>query len=314
MSCIEVKKLLVRSLSVDFLELSWEVSDTTKDILDYTFQVLRSEAPAGPWEPVSPEMEDRYLFIDNRIQIGNRWRQYYYLIRVKNKQSEATEDFGPASVTPDADLIGQEIRKHINLLMREFVGRRCWVLPVRTFGQRCPACWNPTLSSRTRSGCRTCYDTGFVRGYHHPIETWIQFDPSPKADQPSNLGKLQQSDTTARLGYFPPLKPGDMVIEPENIRWKVTQVSATQRLRAPVHQEIQTHQVPKSDIEYTLDIDLGTGVVAGCEDTAQPILLKDLFLAGSRNFTNPHTLEAFENDEAPGVFALYPSSYSPVKT
>ena len=313
--CIEVRNILVRSLSVDFQEVTWEVASTREDVLNYTFQVMRSEAPAGPWEPVTVPMEDRYLFVDNRIKVANRWRVYYYLIRVKEKRTGEVKDFGPASVGPDPDLVALEIRKHINLLMREFVGRRCWVLPVRTFGQHCPACFDNTLKARTRSGCRTCYDTGYVRGYHSPIEAWIQFDPSANDDQQTNMGQLQQNNTTLRMGYFPPLKPKDVIIEPENRRWRVSQVNATERLRATVHQEIQAHEIPSNDSEYLIDLDLGTGRVKGCEgDIIQPILLKDLFLAGSRNFTNPQTLDAFERDEMPGVFSLYGSTYPEVKS
>lgn len=315
MSCVEVRNIKVRSLSVDFHEVTWEVTPTREDIFDYTFQVLRSEAPAGPWEPISAEMEDRYLFIDNRIKVANRWRSYYYLIRVKRKSSGETNDFGPADRGADPDLIATEIRKHINLLMREFVGRRCWVLPVRTFGQRCPSCFNETLKSRVRSGCRTCYDTGFVRGYHNPIEAWIQFDPSANDNQQTNIGELQQNTSTLRMGYFPPLKPKDLIIEPENHRWRVMQSNSTERLRAPVHQEVQAHEIPVSDSEYLIELDLGSGRMKGCDgETVQPILFKDLFLVGSRNFTNPQTLDAFERDEIPGIFSLYGSTYPEVKS
>lgn len=315
MTSVLVRNIKVRSLSVDFHEISWEIAPTREDILDYTFQVLRSEAPAGPWEPISVEMDDRYLFIDNRIKVANRWRVFYYLVRVRHKQSGKTWDFGPASRDADPDLIATELRKHVNLLMREFVGRRCWVLPVRTFGQRCPACFNESLKTRVRSGCRVCYDTGFVRGYHNPIEAWVQFDPSPNDNQETNVGTLQQNNSTLRMGYFPPLKPRDVIIEPENHRWRVTQVSMTERLRAPVHQEIQAHEIPVNDSEYLIELDFGTGRVKSCNgEDLQPLLLKDLFLVGSRNFTNPQTLDAFERDEIPGIFSLYGGTYPEVKT
>ena len=55
-------------------------------------------------------------------------------------------------------------------MLSEFAGRRCIVLPVRTFGQRC-GCFNATLNKRTRSGCPTCFDTGFIRGYMYPTRS-----------------------------------------------------------------------------------------------------------------------------------------------
>lgn len=311
---LKVKNIRVNSLSVDFLEVRWEIESTAEDVLDYTFQVLRSEAPMGPFSEISPEMEDRFFFIDNNLKIGNRFRQFHYMLRTVHKPSGDVVDFGPVERAAEADLIALEIRKHMNLLMREFVGRRCWILPARTFGQRCRTCWNETLKQRTRSGCRTCFDTGFVRGYHSPIESFIQLDPTAKANQQTNLGELQQQNTTGRLGFFPVLKPRDVIIEPENRRWRVVQVNATQRLRADVHQEVQLHEVPTSDIEYLINFDLGTQTVKTASgELVKAIGISDMFLAGARNFTNPQNLANFEKEEIPGIFSLYPTTYGPVK-
>lgn len=289
---INVQRLRVRSLDVDLHEITWEIESTSEDILDYTFQLLRSESPEGPYEILTPEFEDQYLFIDNAIYRGHLYRKYFYVLKVKRKDTEETKEFGPAAHEPEADLIGKELRKHMNLLMREFAGRRCWLLPVRTFGQRCD-CWNPTLQKRTRSGCLTCFDTGFVRGYMTPIETWVQIDPSPKSEQNANIGPLQQINSTARFGYYPPVKPRDLLIEGENKRWRLGQISNTEKHRALVHHEMQIHQIPPTDIEYRIEIDIGAA-------------LKDIWLAPSRNFTNPHTLESAQNEEIPDIFGIYP--------
>jgi hypothetical protein len=288
---IEIKELQVRSLDVDFHEISWKLLDTAEDVLDYTFQVLRSESPSGPWDELTVPFQDRYFFIDKAVQIAHRWRKYFYSIRVTNKLTSAVTDFGPVALEPAPDLLAQELRRHMQLLFNEFAGRKMWALVKRTFGQRCE-CWDPYLKKQTRSGCRTCYDTTFVRGYMSPIEIFGQIDPSPKADQPSNVGKLQQSNTSGRIGYYPPLKPDDVLIEAENRRWRVVSVTATEQGRAIVHQELSLHEIPKSDIEYAVPLVM---------DEA----LKDLWLASSRNFTNPQNLETFEEQEVPNIIALY---------
>lgn len=294
MSAIEVVNLKVRSLDVDFNEVSWEIESfayAKADILDYTFTLLRSQGPEGPFDEITPPTDDQYFFIDNNLQRGDIYRQYFYKVRVSHKVDGTYKDFGPASHGSSPDLIATELRKHLNLLFKEFAGRRCWVFPARTFGQRC-SCWNNTLGKRTASRCLTCFDTGFTRGYMRPVEAWIQFDPSPKATQPTNVGELQQTNTTARMGYYPPVKPRDVIIEAENNRWRVNQVSATQHLRTPVHQEVQLHMVPKGDIEYKLEFDIGAA-------------LKDLLISPARAFTNPQNLESFERDEMAGIMDIY---------
>jgi hypothetical protein len=297
---IDVQKLRVRSLDVDFHEVSWEIGSTTEDIFDYTFQLLRSEGPEGPYDVLTPEMEDRYLFIDNVISRGHNYREYYYKLRTKHKASQVTKDHGPVYNVAEPDLWAIEVRKHANILMREFAGRRCWVFPVRTFGQRC-GCWSVTLGKRTRSGCVTCFDTGFVRGYMSPIEAWLQIDPNPKAEQNTSVGPIQQEVTTLRMGYWPPLKPRDLIVEGENVRHRANQISFTQKSRAVLHQEVAVYQIPKTDIEYKLEFDIGAA-------------LKDIWLSPSRNFTNPQCLETFKDEEIPDILSLYGSTYPPVRS
>lgn len=286
-----VKDFRARSLDQDFNELSWKIADTQADVLDYTFQVLRSESPEGPFDPLGRAFEDQYLFIDNTIKVEHRWRKYFYKLRVTNKSDDSFEDFGPVTKEPDADLIALELRRHMQLLFKEYAGRRCWILPIRTFGQRC-SCWNVALQRSNRSGCVTCFDTGFVRGYMSPIESWMQIEPNAKGEQNTAVGAQQQSNTTARLAWYPPLKPRDVIIEGENRRWRVVSVAQTEHGRAPVHQEVQLHEIPPKDVEFKIPLELERA-------------LKDTWLAPARNFTNPHNLENFEEAELPGIFNLY---------
>lgn len=289
---IEVVDLRVRSLDLDFHEVSWKLAETSNDVLDYTFQVIRSESPEGPFDDLTPPMDDTYLFIDNVLQVANRWRKYFYKIRVTRKASGDCQDFGPVAKEPEPDIVAKELRRHMQLLFEEFAGRSCWILPARTFGQRCE-CWNKQLRKRTRSGCLTCYDTGWVRGYMHPIETWMQIDPSVKANQDMSVAKTQQVNTTARFGYYPPIKPMDLIIEPENRRWKVVTATGTEQGRALVHQEIQIHEVPLRDIEFRIPLNMKAA-------------LRDLWLNPARNFTNPQNLESFMDSSLGDIFNLYP--------
>ena len=294
---LKIVGLKVRTLDVDYHELSWQLEDTQVDVLDYTFQVFRSESTEGPWEPVSVPFSDRYLFVDRLTHPFHAARLFHYKILTKNNITGEEEFSDQVDMQPAADLVAKELRRHMNLLFREFTGRRCWILPVRTFGQRC-TCWNPVLQKRTRSGCRLCYDTGFLRGYHYPIETFVQVDPgSNLAEQTTNVGAMHQVNTTARVSDIGIIKPRDLIIEPENRRWRVTQINQTEQSRAAIHLELTLHQIPFSDIEYAIELKLD-----------RP--LRDLALSPPRNFTNPHNFESFEQEEIPGIFSMYSTTYS----
>lgn len=289
---LEVTELKVRSVDVDRNEVSWCVVDTMEDVHDYTFRIYRSESPAGPFEPVSPVFEDRYLFVDSRVPISDKFQVMYYKVQVTQKSSQDTKDFGPAARTADVDLFANYIRKSELTLLTQIIGRKVWVFPRRTFGQRCTACWDPKLAQKTRAQCRECYDTGYVRGYMDPIEIYMQIDPGTKNYQLQAQQQDQQGQVTARTSFFPSLKPGDVVAELENRRWRITAVTSSQRLRAVIKQELQLREIQKTDIEFKLPLNF---------DKA----LKDIQASPSRMFTNPHNLDNLDDDLYPNAFAIY---------
>lgn len=288
---LEVVDIRVRSLDLDFHEISWKTGPFVEDVYDYTFEVLRAESSEGPFTTLTVPFQDRYVFVDNSIQVAHKWRKWFYKIRVTYKPDGTQKEYGPTDPSPRPDLIVAEIRRHMQLLFTEFAGRRVWVFPLRTFGQRCE-CWDHVLSKRTRSGCRLCYDTGFVRGYMAPIEAYMQIDPSPKTHQVTNIGEQQQSDTTARMPHYPALKPGDVIVEAENRRWRIVQAGQTEKGRAASHQEIVMHEIPKKDVEYSVPLDMEEA-------------LRDLSISPARNFTNPHNFENYEDEELKSIEDLY---------
>lgn len=298
MANLVITKPLVRGFSLDFLEVTWEIEDTSLDPHDFQFQLYRSESPMGPWDQIAGPFEDRYRFVDNQVNLLHRWRQIYYKVRSTEK-ADTTNYVESEAFTFHAspDLIAEEIQRLERLVWEEYAGRRCFIFPARTFGQRCGNCYDGPekgkgfTSQRRRSNCITCYDTGYARGYLDPIEIFIQIDPSPKSVQSLPIAERQQVDTTGRLPNFPLLKPKDIIIEAENRRWRVVKVSTTERLRSVVHQEIQLHELVAGDIEFQLPIRL--------ED------LRNFEPSPGRNFTNPQNLESFEAEAIKHAFAVY---------
>jgi hypothetical protein len=284
------RDLRVRSLDLGTAELSWALGETTEDPFDYRIVVLRSESPEGPFERLGEARADATSFLDDQLQVAHRWRTYFYRLRLHHVPSGREAELGPVAKEPEADLVAVELRRHMNLLLREFTGRRAWLFPVRTAGPRC-TCWNAPLAQRRRSGCVTCFDTGFLHGYLAPIETWVQMEPSPKGDRVLPTGPTQPVNTSARLGYYPSVKPRDLLVEGENRRWKVVEQRAVEHGRAAVFQEVLLHEVPPKDIEFAVPLQMDT-------------VLRNLWLSPPRNFTNPTRLGAAGPEGDP--LSLYP--------
>jgi hypothetical protein len=258
---ITVTKLVVRTFSLDFLDIFWEIPETTENLEAYDFFVLRSiDGPAGPYDIIAGPFYNTYTFRDPGVHQLHRWRNYYYRIRVVNRATQALHEYGPAWLQAEPDRIALEIQRRQNLLLQEFNGRLAFLFPALTFGQKCPACWDKgprgnSISRSTHQNCESCFDTTYVGGFATPIAFFIQIDPAPKAVQRTDLEEHQFSATTARTSNFPPIKPKDMIVEAENRRWLVSpKVAGTEKLRATVRQELELWELAKDDIKFKVPV------------------------------------------------------------
>ncbi len=282
---INITRLSVQSFDLDHLNIWWEIDpvagprndEERHKIFDYQFFVLRSgDSPEGPYQQLAGPLVDQYSLRDVQVSLLHKWRQYYYQIKVVHVPTGKTQTFGPtASASPEPDLIAAAIYREEDLLFREFIGRRCWLFPARTFGPRC-SCWDIILQRQTRSGHALCFGTGFLGGFMSPIEAWVQIDPTGQVKKPTPLGQSQTVDTAARMIYFPPVSQNDILVESENRRWRVISSTPTERLRAKVRQELALHEIPKGDIEYDLPINVSA-------QSVKP--------SAERNFLNRQNLE-----------------------
>ncbi len=264
---IEVVKLQVFSLEVSYIDLMWEVLPTVEDLLDYTFVVERSESAAGPWDQLCEPFSDKFRFRDVTTKQLNLKRQHWYRLKTVGKGLTTYTD--PVVRGAAEDLIAREARRHYALVLEQFTGRRAWILPVRTFGQKCPSCWDDMQGRSVRGNCPTCYSTGYARGYLAPMRVFAQFEPAPVG-----------AETVVSLAFFPYVKAGDLIIEPENRRWRVSRVSQTERLRAPVKHTAFLAELQRSDIAFKIPID---------EDLAE------LPTSEVRSFINPQCYDPGED-------------------
>jgi hypothetical protein len=285
---IQVTSLYARSFDLDHTDVFWEIESFTGNILQYNFSVLRSESSSGPWEIISPTFQDQYYFRDASPSKMSKWRVLYYLLRVTDLSTSETQDFGPTAQRAEPDLIALEINRAEDILFREFVGRICWMFPVRTFGAYC-MCFDRVTGRRTKAQCLNCYDTGYLGGFLSPIQCYIQFDPNGQKPVPTPYKERQDNRTTARLISFPPIKPKDIVVEAENARWRVESSTQTQRLRAVVHQEITLREIDLGDVEYKLPINIDD--------------LTSISPSAERNFTNPQHVD--ERINLQNILAVY---------
>lgn len=249
---MRVTSLRVGSLDLSYMELSWEVDAHRVDALTAQMYVLRAGSPDGPFDEVGGPLVDVYRFRDYVAPLRGSFQYLYYKIKTVSPQGETESDVATSDPRPPLDAL--EIIRTENLLFREFTGRPCALYSVRNFGSRCSTCFDYVTQRRTLSSCQACFNTGFSRGFHKPIMVYAQIDPFAKVQQNTQQLVMEQATTQARMGVYPKLKPRDVLIEQENVRWRVMAVTTTERLRAPVRQEVTLFKIPLGDIEFKLPL------------------------------------------------------------
>ncbi len=252
---LKVINIRVGSVTTFHTLVTWKIENTFDDPLDYDMRVMRSESQGGPFDYVSQPFVDKYQFVDSIADLETRaHRLLWYMIEVTERKSGLKEVYGPAGLTGAADPIATEMRRQAMLILQQAAGRRCWLFPVRTFGKRCPECYDPVTDQQTKTRCKVCYDTTWVRGYLDPIEVWVQFEPTPKQMASNQIRVEKMQNQKAMCGYYPEIKPLDMLVEAENRRWLVQTLIAPERLRAPVRQLLTLDEIELGHINYEVPV------------------------------------------------------------
>jgi hypothetical protein len=280
----------VVSFELDYLEVLWEVKPTTEDLQEYQFYVERSEAEGGPWLQVAGPMVDQYRFRDNSVpQITTNARTMFYRVKVVHSPSGSILYSDLFDQEGDISLHAQEMVRLERILFEEFVAVHCWIFPRRTFGQKCPNCYDAVMEKIVDDQCPTCWATGFSGGYHYPVSFWAQIDAPEQAEQVTLDDHRRVLYYQLRAGPSPSIKPMDLVIDYQNRRFRVVSVSGTARLGVTVRQEVRLVQIQRGSIEDKIPLKVDVASVKRFPE---------------RVFTNPHCLQESEPDIS-SIFGAY---------
>jgi len=289
---LEVTNIRVRSYDLGHLDVYWDIAPCFEDVLNYTFTVLRSDTEFGPFEPISRALVDSYHFRDSATH--DRFSKYsptYYAIRIDTRGGSQTPVTYPTSgkgVRLEAlpDLAALEMSLQERLKLKQFKGRLVWVYRKRTFGQRCPSCFDPVMGRHVTSNCQVCFNTSWVGGYHAPVATYAQIVTPDEQIARLDIGKVESQDSVILLANVPEIFEGDLILELENVRWRVgPTIRKYKKARALVRQQAGIHGIQREDIEYTIPLNVS------------PDVLKDTLASPEGNYLNRQTIGSDELQE-----------------
>lgn len=282
---IQISNIRVSAWDLGYLDLYWDFAPSYEDIGDYNLAVERSQVEFGEFVQITPEFRYKDQFRDGTVRgFHSFFTKYYYRIKATHRTTGTTAYFPPeggVTLSAPPDLAAIEMIRQYELRLREYSGRLVWVYQKRRSGQRCSVCFDRVTKRKITSGCRVCFDTSWVGGYHAPIERYAQIVTPTEVTVKSADNVHEVIDTTLLIGPYPELDEGDVIVEAENIRWRVSNtINKVRKARYLIRQQAYIHAIPNSDVEYTIPVNLSND-----EKRA-------LITAPERNLTNPQSFDS----------------------
>lgn len=248
---VRVRNLMMSILSINEVHLEWEIEGTVSQI---KLDVERSDSPESEFEKVGEVDDDELSFSDLSPLTHRKYIPFYY--RIKEEDDKYSEVIDMPS-EPDKMAI-ESARTIKRALMRDYAGAgtKCYLFPKKTYGARCPECFNVELNKSVLSDCKTCFGSTYEEGYGSPIEVYIAFP----MDQPDHMeiaggaAYIEMATGRAWTSNYPVLKTEDVLIRDiDKVMFKVgTPIIRSGRRQFITKQTFPFDRIPHNTVEYDL--------------------------------------------------------------
>jgi len=236
---------------------SWALDPAFSAPGPFYFRVQQGHTHDGPWFDLSPELQDEYLWVSEKM-VAPKDPVLYFRVTLRS----GTKTWASPVRTPYGDLDRREFLLVADIMRRELLAMRQMTgVPVKVFvkavfGPACTRCRDPITGEVLNANCAQCFGTGRVPGYHGPYETWAVFSVGQRAKQMAAdpPGVTEPSQHEVRTLGSPSVKKDDVLIdERQDARYYVDGVlNAAEVRRVPVIQNLVVRAIPNSSPIYEL--------------------------------------------------------------
>jgi len=233
-----------------YMTVHWEIAGIPSGAT-YTIQLLRSESPDGPWQPIAANLSGRSFYHDWEANQYNLRRRHFYKLIYDDGIDIVHSTPCTNLNTPDA--IAFDIIRREQLALNVLSGRPGFFLIERTWGAPCTFCYDDVRQKTTISDCPHCYGTRYDGGYFEPVFGYVsQQGLSDLNQQAMPTAEIQQVTKQFWTSNSPLLKVRDIFVDAENNRWRIMSISHTEKLGAYMRQIMAMSELPKGHIAYDI--------------------------------------------------------------
>lgn len=221
-----------------------------------TFNLYKSENESGPWERVNQNViTDNYYRIVKEVK-DSKFNSEFFVLEVTLEDSTKALSYPISVKNTNSKWVGlraKEVQRREWWLLTKYVGVPSLLFRKKTFGKRCPECWNPISKKVTKDNCPTCIGTSFEGGYFKGHPTYLQYDPTPNNAVLGYAGRQEPNTIPAWTVGFPEATVFDLVLRiPDWKVYRIDSMQTTELQTVPVRQMFMLTELGKNDIEYKL--------------------------------------------------------------
>jgi len=198
------------------------------------------------------------FFDDTTTEEFRKWNRGFYVVEaILTQKNNVAIRSKPTSWDPAqrgwVTLRAIEIQRREYWLLSRFAGIKSYLFRAKTFGKRCPYCWNPKLELVMDDRCPYCAGTSFENGYYNASPMYIQYDPNQNSELKGYFGVAEPNQLPAWTISIPEIRVGDVIVRTGSWDiYKVDKLTPTELQGNTVRQILLLTQLAKRDIEYIL--------------------------------------------------------------
>lgn len=236
--------------------LEWSVPDSWGG--DYTFNVYKTEHRNGEYRKINPTPipSSTNSFKDITTTDVSKFRSSFYILEVRfeNGNTIKSKSITLENIRNDwVQLRAREVTRRESLLLTKFTGIESLVFRKKTFGNRCPICWNREVEKVMRDNCTSCLGTSFEGGYFSGFKTLLQYETTPNPSVLGSQGTVEPSSISAWTLNYPEIDTFDVIFRiPDWKLYRVDAVQTTELQTVKVRQILTLTELSKNCIEYEL--------------------------------------------------------------
>lgn len=236
------------------------VTEDVESIDDLSVSIERSTNKGSGYVLVGELNTPPFEIKDKDVNLTVNNVEFFYRATLKDSNGEKIDTkIGHVKQRKPDTLAGAITHKH-KVILDVIDNDDVVLLSKKRYGERCSKCWDPIRKQPSRSYCSNCYNTGYSGGFYPPEPIKISYMNSPSESRSVERDGTSGSDSpiNAWTLNYPLIYPGDIIVDLDNNRFRISQVNKTTKNNTHILRHVMSMtRIPKSDIIYKIPVSEG---------------------------------------------------------